>query len=289
MYRYWTGSAWTGAITPNPASTPPPVPGPGTPGGYPATGFAGSASTGTGYPGEPARRRGGWGWWLAGIAALVAVGVVGALILRGLGAPIPLPLDPLPGPTSTASPDICPPASDSTALPTTDAEPGWISGGNLAFPSLGAPWVTGVDNRVPWGSLASVQEVVDQADYDGEGHSWVASILVSDLFVGDGFASTKVAAETVLKCVLGTYYADTVVEQELISSGRYDVDGNRGWLVETQLNFSIPDLNATGERVLLLVVQTGDADYGLFYASIPDTRSYLLADARTALAGLRVP
>ena len=41
---------------------------------------------------------------------------------------------------------------------------------------------------------------------------------MSDLFVGDGFASTKVAAETVLKCVLGTYYADTVVTTSQVSS-----------------------------------------------------------------------
>lgn len=289
MYRYWTGTAWTEAITPTPATTPPPVtPGPG---GYPGTGYPGTAYPGTAYPGTGAprgRRTGTIGWWLAGIAALVAVVIAGSLILRSLGAPIPTPLDPLPGPTATVTPNICPPASDSTVAPTTNAEPGWITGGSLAYPALGSPWVTGVDNRVPWGALASMQEVLDQEDYDGSGANWVASILVSDLFVGDGFASTKVASETVLKCVLGTYYADTVVTQELIGSQRHDVDGHTGWLIETQLSFSIPGLNATGERVLLLVVQTSDDDYGLFYASVPDTRSELLPDARTAMAGLRV-
>ena len=161
--------------------------------------------------------------------------------------------------------------------------------GRLAFPAMGGEWQTQYDNRVPWGSLAMEQIVLVQAGYDGNsGHDWVASVLVSDLYVGDGFASTKVAAETVPKCVLGIYYSDTTVDQQEISSAKHDVDGHNGWLIETQLNFDIPGLETEGERVLLMVVQTGTDDYGLFYASIPDTRKDLLPDARQAMASLKV-
>jgi hypothetical protein len=220
--------------------------------------------------------------------ALIAVVVAIVLLVRGMGVEIPGVPDLGNNPTSSVSPNICPPAASSTAEPTVDPTSSWITGGKLAYPALGSPWETGWDNRVPWGSLAMVQEVTDQDNYDGQGHSWVASILVSDLFVGDGFASTKVASETVLKCVLGKYYADNVVTEHPISSQQHNVDGNPGWLIETQLSFDIPGLNAKGERVLLLVVQTGSDDYSLFYASIPDTRSDLLPDARQALAQLRV-
>jgi hypothetical protein len=133
------------------------------------------------------------------------------------------------------------------------------------------------------------QIVTVQEDFDGtSGHDWVASVLVSDLHVGDGFASTRIAAETVLKCVLGIYYSDTTVTQDPISSSAHEVDGHKGWLIETQLGFDIPGLETKGERVLLLVVQTGTDDYALFYASIPDTRTDLIPDARQAMAGLKV-
>lgn len=295
MYRYWTGSAWTEAITPTPQTTPPPPisayarPDEGLPQGAATRAGAPTGQVGDPYAYPAQKRRSTLGWWLGGLGALAAVVLVATLIIRGLGGNVPGVPD-LPGfnPSPTVTPNICPPASTSSPMPTADPNSGTISGGRLSYPALGSPWTTGWDNRVPWGALAMVQEVLDQENYDGSGSSWVASILVSDLFVGDGFASTKIASETVLKCVLGKFYADTVVEQDLVSSERHDVDGHAGWLIETQLSFSIPGLNATGERVLLLVVQTGDDDYSLFYASIPDTKSELLPDARRALEQLRV-
>lgn len=303
LYRWWTGSAWTEAVTPNPQSTPPPA-GLGGGAGAPAQPQAGYGTPQPGY-GQPGnttstpghdpyqnlgapRKRRATGWWIGGGAALIAVIVAILLVVRGMGVQIPGVPDLGNNPTSSVSPNICPPASTSSPLPTTAPNSDWITGGKLAYPALGSPWETGYDNRVPWGSLAMVQEVTDQENYDGQGNNWVASILVSDLFVGDGFASTKVASETVLKCVLGTYYADNVVTQHPISSQQHTVAGHSGWLIETQLSFDIPGLIAKGERVLLLVVQTGTDDYSLFYASIPDTRSNLIPDARQALAQLRV-
>lgn len=297
LFRWWTGSAWSEAVTPNPQGTPPPAPtgqpptGYGTFAGYGQTGGSGSTPGNT-YPNYPERkRRGTLAWWLVAGAAVLAVVVVVAFVVRGMsGGAVPGFPD-LPGsnPSGTYSPNICPPASDQTAVPTTQAPAGWISSGKLGFPAMGGEWQTQYDNRVPWGSVAMEQIVVVQSDYDGSsGHDWVASVLVGDLYVGDGFASTQVAAETVLKCVLGIYYSDTTVNQDPISSAQHNVDGHSGWLIETQLSFDIPGLETKGERVLLLVVQTGTDDYGLFYASIPDTRNDLLPDARQAMAGLKV-
>ena len=68
MYRYWTGTEWTSAITANPAATPPPAgPGPAIPPGL-----------------EPQRSK--VGWWAGGIAMSVA----GALAAAGVAfAPVP--------------------------------------------------------------------------------------------------------------------------------------------------------------------------------------------------------
>ncbi|MFZ0530420.1 MAG: DUF2510 domain-containing protein [Propionicimonas sp.] len=275
MYRYWTGTEWTSAVTPNPAAQLPPV-APGQPSGAPTVN-------------DPGRRRSAIGWWLGGLAALVAVGITIWFVAQsfGTGGGILPGADPT-APSGNSTQLICP-TGDATATETPAAgESGWITGGRLAYPALSDPWITGYDNRVPYGSLATVQTVVDQSDYDGQGNSWVASVLVSDLYVGDGFASTKQGAEIVLKCVLGTYYSDTVVTQKLVSSAQHDVDGHSGWLIETDLSFNIPGLEATSERVLLLVVQTGTDEYGLFYASVPNTLDELMPDARQALDGLKV-
>lgn len=267
LYRYWTGTAWTTAVTTNPQGTRAPDP------------------SALGAP--PSQGKPKLGWWTIALAGLTVVALVVWIVFQGFGIGGSGSDDPQ-APGGIVTPNICPPATEQTMLPTTDPDAGWITGGRLAFPALGAPWQTSFDDRVPFGSLAMVQEVLDQENYDNEGHSWVASILVSDLFVGDGFANTKSGAEIVLKCVLGKYYADTVVDRADVTSKAHSVDGHDGWLIETQLNFQIPGLITTGERVLLLVVQTAPEEYGLFYASIPDTREYLLPDARTALAGLRI-
>ncbi|HOC12559.1 MAG TPA: DUF2510 domain-containing protein [Propionicimonas sp.] len=273
MYRYWTGTEWTSAITANPAGTQPPSYSSGQPAGVPGQG----------------RKRGATGWWLGGLAALAAVVVAIWFVAQSFGTTGGIlggddPTTPGGGATQL----ICPPGDNSTASAPPAGEPGWTTGGRLSFPTLGDPWTTGHDYEVPYGSVATVQTVLDQDNYDGRGNSWVASVLVSDLYVGDGFASPKQGAEIVLKCVLGKYYADTIVTQNPISSAKHDVDGHSGWLIETDLSFSISNLNATSERVLLLVVQTGTEEYGLFYASVPNTLDHLMPDARQALANLRV-
>ena len=300
LYRWWTGSAWTEAVTPNPQGTPPPATAVQPPAGQaPASGYGQATGSGTpggsrtpGYTYPQQKRRGGsLAWWLVALAAVVALVVVITFVIRGVTGGSAPGLPGLPGgnPTSTYTPDICPPASDQTTPPTAEPQSGWNSSGRLAFPAMGGEWQTQYDNRVPWGSLAMEQIALVQAGYDGNsGHDWVASVLVSDLYVGDGFASTKVAAETVLKCVLGIYYSDTTVDQQEISSAKHDVDGHNGWLIETQLNFDIPGLGTKGERVLLMVVQTGTDETGLFYASTPDTPKDLPPDARQAMASLKV-
>ena len=278
LYRYWTGTAWTAAVTANPQATPPPT----APLGQPQSGGGSSYE-------YPTRKRGGAGWWVAGLAAVLAVALIGWFLVQGFARNTGGTTNPGNAPGGVPTPNICPPGSSTTAPVPANPSSGWVSGGRLSYPMLGEPWsAPSYDNRVPFGSLAMMQEVVDQPNFDGEGNNWVASILVSDLYVGDGFASTKVGAETVLKCVLGTYYADTVVKRSDISSKAHPVGGKDGWLIETQLSFDIPNLVAKGERVLLLVVQTGQDEYGLFYASVPDTLQQLVPDARKALDGLRV-
>jgi len=273
QYRYWNGSTWSAETTTTPRQTPPP---PGQP-----------TATAT-SPGGAKKQS--VGWWIAIGAGLLVVALIIWAVIGGLPK-LTGQDNPWDQPGSDPVENFCTAGvTSSSATPVPD-KPGRISAGHLSFPTMGSPWRGAeLDNRVPFGTIAMMQSALDQADYDGQGvgNDWVSSVLVSDLVSGDGFADAKSASDVVLKCVLGKYYANTVVTQKQLSSKAHQVDGHAGWLIETQLSFSVPNLKATGERVLLLVVQVEPDQYGLFYASVPDTSPDRLPEARDALANLRV-
>ena len=140
---------------------------------------------------------------------------------------------------------------------------------------------------MPFGSDALTQTVPDQQNYDGRGSSWVASVLVAELQAGDGFFSPKQGSEVVVRCVLGTFYGNAQVTSDVQVNKKTTIDGHDAWIVESQLSFDIPNLRAKGERLIVAVISAGSTS-GLFYASIPDTKSELVKPAREALAQLQV-
>lgn len=294
LFRYWTGSAWTAAVTPNPRATPPPSGPVGAPAGYPQAGQgyqqAGQTSpqgySQTGYPTQPRKRA--VGWWLAGGAALAALGVLVWFIMQGFGGLLPAVPDPGSG---TPSANICPKPDDS-ATPTapTQHNDGRVHGGKISYPRLGAPWgEVGGDNRVPFGRDVASQVVVLEENYNGLGSSWVASVLIGELVAGDGFFSPKEGSEIVMKCVVGAFYSDAVVNREDVSSKALTVDGHDAWMLESHLTFDIPNLRTKGETAIVVIVDTGAESSSLYYASIPDTADpQLLADARDLLSQLTV-
>ena len=310
LFRYWTGTAWTAAVTANPQATPPPSAPFGAPQGYPQGG-QGYAQGGSGYPqGSPGTGQGGAGygqggsgypqggtqpprkravgWWLIGGAVLVAVAVLVWFLVQGFGAGI---VPGVPNPSGTASQNICPKVNKTTdpTVPT-QANDGRVHGGKISYPLLGSPWgaVAG-DNRVPFGRDVASQTVLQEDDYDGKGHSWVSSVLVGELVAGDGFFSPKEGSEIVMKCVVGTFYGDAVVARKDTSSKQITVDGHDSWYLESHLTFDIPNLVTKGETAIVVIVNTGADSSSLYYASIPDTADpQLMSDARKLVGQLTV-
>ena len=300
LFRYWTGSAWTAAVTPNPQATPPPTAPGGAPQGYSAQGtpLSGFSQGGSGYPqggagypqgGQPNRKR-AIGWWVVGGAVLIAVAVLVWFLSQGVSRILPGPsTDPTGG--STASANICPKVDD-TSTPTvpSQANDGRVHGGKISYPQLGSPWgEVGGDNRVPFGRDVASQIVVQEDNYDGNGHSWVSSVLVGELVAGDGFFSPKEGSEIVMKCVVGTFYGDAVVTRDDTSSKRMTIDGHDSWYLESHLTFDIPGLQTKGETAIVVIVDTGADSASLYYASIPDTADpQLMSDARGLVGQLAV-
>jgi hypothetical protein len=140
---------------------------------------------------------------------------------------------------------------------------------------------------VPFGSDARTQTVLDQANYNGLGGSWVASVLVAELQAGDGFFSPKQGSEIVVRCILGKFYGDSPVTSAVQVNQEATIDGHDAWIVESQLSFDIPGLRAKGERMIVAIVSAGSTS-GLYYASIPDTRPQFVEPAREALSQLKV-
>lgn len=273
LYRYWTGTAWTAAVTANPQSTPPPAP---------ATGAGGQSGF------EPRPRR-AVGWWLAGGAALVAIALIAWFVTQGVsrittGGGVD-------NPGGNPTQNICP-RVDATAAPTTPPQrsEGRVYGGRISYPMLDSPWgpIQG-DNRVPFGRDVASQVVVLEPNYDGFSASWVASVLVGELVAGDGFFSPQEGSEIVMRCVVGEFYSDAVVMRADVESRGIEVDGHDAWLLESHLTFDIPGLQAKGETAIVVIVDTGAESASLYYASIPDNAPpELMQDARDLIPKLTV-
>jgi hypothetical protein len=232
-----------------------------------ATGFAARTAAGaTSTALRPARKR-SVGRWLGLGAILVVVAVVIWQVITHLG-PIgdgPTGGDPpINDPTTTA----CPPTSD----PFQDSHPkdGRVHGGGLSFPELLSPW-SGVsyDDRVPFGRDVSEQVIAVHANYS-PGQNWVASILVGELYTGDGFYTPEEGSEIVTRCIVKTFYGDADVTRTDVRSEATTLQGHDAWLIETNLSFDIPNLPTKSEWVVIMIVATSDLSSSIFYASIPE-------------------
>jgi hypothetical protein len=307
LFRYWDGKAWSAATSPNPGAPPPSqgLVGGGTPqqGGQP---YGQSGQAGYGQGGQPTYGQSGYdpsysayahyqelqekkspiGWWIAGGALVIVIIVVAVLAIRAVtggdtgttGSPVAQP-----------SQDACPPQS--TATPEASAShpaDGRVHGGPVSYPQLGSPWSAPQgDSRVPFGSDVQSQLVSVEPNYDGQGNSWVASILVGELQAGDGFFTPEQGSQIVVKCILGSFYGNNPVNSNVKVNEKATIDGHEAWLVESQLTFDIEGLETKGELLIVAIVSAGTRS-GLYYASIPDTTPELVQPARDALEQLQV-
>lgn len=187
-----------------------------------------------------------------------------------------------PGGTSTR--EVCPEqATESPTLPAQGTD-GRVHGGPLSYPKLGDPW----SEPVPEGNIPFGRDVVRQQIQTESDPNWLAGVFVGRLMAGDGFFSPEEGSKIVVRCIMGTFYGNNAVTRADQRNVATTVDGHDAWLVETQLSFDVPGLEAKGEWVMVVIVDVGDGSAGLFFASVPDNASQYVAPARQAYEKLTV-
>lgn len=271
-FRWWDGGTWSAETTPDPRSAPP--------GAIFAGGAPGQSTTGR--PGAPgSARRTAWPWVIGLVAFVVLLALVGWFVLR------PLIVQAGGGgtdPGGTSTKEVCPEASSETpSLPAQQAD-GRVHGGPLSYPRLGDPWSAPLpEGQIPFGRDVARQQIQTESDPD-----WLAGVFVGRLMAGDGFFTPEEGSKIVVRCIMGTFYGNNAVTRDDQRNVATTVDGHDAWLLETQLSFDVPDLEAKGEWVLVVIVDVGDGSAGLFFASVPDNASQYVQPARQAYEKLMV-
>ena len=273
-FRFWDGRTWSAATTADPRTQPG---APGAPSGPGPVPYAPVAPT--------ARRRSAVPWLIGAIALAVVLVVVAVLVLRNLVGPVID--DPGPDPNPTPAVQVCPDAVVETATP--PAQTGdRVRSGSLSYARLPEPFSAPQwDSRVPFGRDVQSQDATVEQNAQGE-QTWVAAVLVARLLAGDGFYGPEQGAKVVAECVTGKFYGNADVARTDSRNEPTTVDGRRAWLIEAHLTFSLPDVETTGETMIIVVVETVTGEAGLFYASIPDTSPQFMAAAQAAQTTLEV-
>lgn len=281
LYRFWDGGTWSATTSDNPAGPPPYGAGP-TPAAAPVKAAPEQLVV---DPYDPTKGRSASRWFLAGGAVLLALVVIVVLVVRSLaGGSEPGPTGPTPGAPSAQT---CPDARSASVSPP-PATSGRVTSGQLSYPMLAAPFsAPGGDRRVPFGQEVQSQGATVETSTDGR-TIWEASVMIARLVAGDGFFGPEQGAKIVATCVVGKFYGNVEVTRDDQRSEAITVDGRSAWIIDSHLTFVVPGIKTTGETMIIVVVDTGAGEAGLFYASVPDTSPELLAPARRSLADLEI-
>jgi len=316
MFRYWDGHAWSEVISPTPLPGAPssfasgltnpnhgqnPGQTPGQPGGYDglqpfvlnSQTTPADAAPGNAYAQfqtmDPIKPKKPVGMWIAIIVGVLVLALVIYFIVTRIVSGVNNAND---NPVGNSTEQVCPQQPTSNQRATHPTGDGRVYGGALSYPQLPDPWspVNTTEVRVPFGRDVAEQEIPIHSyiDSQGEPAEWVVSVLVGELNAGDGFYDPEQGSEIVNRCIFGTFYGDTQVTTDTLKSEAYSLDGHDGWITETNLSFSIPNLPTTSELAIVIIIQTSAESSSIFYASIPNDATQYQSDVNNAIAGLQV-
>ncbi|WP_161606031.1 DUF2510 domain-containing protein [Microlunatus speluncae] len=271
-FRYWDGRSWSQQTTDQP-------------GGQPSDGR------------QRGRRRGPA--VIVGLIALVVVlGLIVFFVVRQLGSGSqPITDDPVPSSTVSGWDDSSPTAAPSSPTPTPTPSPsgsstarpltecplgnpraraghpddGRVHGGGLSFPRV-AGWQDDLQTSgVSWAyDVASQSKILEP--------TWLSLVAVGELRREDGFAAPKQAAESIMQCVATSSFYSYFESAKDLKSEAAKIDGHDAWWIRTDIRVNNPDIEAKGDTVDVIVVDTGNPDtFGMFLGGVTIGDQGLLA------------
>lgn len=274
-YRYWDGRAWSQQTTDRPDGS---------------------------SPGERPRRRAA-PLIIGAVALVLVIGLVIAFVAGQLGGrPTRITDDPVPTetvsgwddssptatPTPTPSPSPTPdPSGTATARPLTECPFGdprnrkqhpaddRVHGGGLSFPR-----VPGWDDDRHGGGISWAHDVGSQSQNQEPG--WFSLIAVGELNRSDGFAAPQQAAESIVQCVASSGFYSHFAGADQQKSEPAKIDGHQAWWIRTDIRIEDPDVEAGGDTVDVIVVDTGrPGTFGMYLGAgtIGDQRLLSILDS----------
>ena len=290
MFRYWDGTTWSEVVSPTPLAGPPSQYGAG-----PSTPQASVNPGGGTYPLQEMKPKKNVGMWITIIVGVLVLALVVWFVATrvfGVGG-----TDGGENPVGNPTDMLCPQPADANVRMDHPTD-GRVYGGDLSYPKLGAPWSSvsvgdSLASMLPFGRDVADQEILVHENTNPKTvnlwGAWVVSVIVGELYAGDGFYDPEQGSEIVNKCIFGTFYGpQTLVTADTQRSEAYTIDGYDGWITETNLSFSIPDLATTSELAIVIIVKTSAMSSSIFYASIPNDAMQYKADVDNAIANLHV-
>lgn len=217
-------------------------------------------------------------WWGLGSLGVVAV-ILTLLVVTGtFDATVDEP-----GSSPQATGQYAPPSDSNHALRIVDEDSG------ISYDYLGEGWKdysigTMLENQATVGEYIITQPTVPGG---GEFIAQVTSGLLNTAFGSPSpseFASTLAAVET---SVFGNYYPlpNTPTNQ---SEGHLQIDGHEAYQRSTDLTWDVEGYDSTGERVVLLLIDTGKSAPVFFYCSFPNTHAELYPLIEQVIASIKV-
>lgn len=224
--------------------------------------------------------------WLPGalvVGAVVVVVVVALTVFILRGGTTGVAADP-PPPT---------PAATGTQAPQGTFPPGTVRiidpDAGISYAYLGEGW-----REVDFGTRNEMetthgQFIVTQDSVPGGGQ-FIAEAssgpLATRFGIGDA-ASFPTAIEDVAASVRGSYYPEPNQRSDQ-SSGPVTVDGAPAYLLEFDLRWNVPGYDSTGERVALMLIDSGRDRPALMYISIPNTHAELYGVIAQLVASIAI-
>jgi Protein of unknown function (DUF2510) len=222
-----------------------------------------------------------------GIALLLVVGGV-ALVSGGDDEASPDPTST----TTTTDESTTTTEPDETTTTTVAVDPDTVTSGAVSYTRLPAPW----DDWVSTGH-ADIYELANTAgqfvvvqEQAPSGGQWVSNLLVGDLGPSidySGAADLPAATQALTDELVASYYVAGAVATPILNTA-VEIDGHPAHFIHTELSFEQAGLDTTAEKVVVVVIDTGESRPSVFWASIPANRSDLNAGMDEVYRSLRV-